>query len=193
MANVPAGGPDLDLLEYVLVTARDADGLAPVVAAVVELVRVGSIRLLDAVVLVRDGGTTLVTSHAPTDPGLVAALEEASEGGVLLSGHDVELASVSLGPDEMALLLLVEDRWAGVLSDAARVGGARLTAGERIAPDRALASLTQAGTTDLIVRGPGAAPLTDQVAQVRELAHLVERGLLSLDRYDVQRRRVLGT
>ena len=31
----------------------------------------------------------------------------------------------------------------------------------------------------------------DQAAQVRELARLVDRGLLSLDQYEVQRRRVL--
>jgi hypothetical protein len=52
---------------------------------------------------------------------------------------------------------------------------------------------------DLLLRGPltassepGAAPAIDPAAQVRELARLVERGLLTLDQYEAQRRRVLG-
>ena len=183
--------PDLDLLEYVLVSAGDADALRSVARAVVQLVEDGSIRLLDAVVLVRDRGQPRVSSTSPAEHGVLEELTEVAAGGVLLSRHDIELASVTLAPDETALLLLVEDRWAGVLSDAARESGARLTGGERIARDRVLASLEQAGSTDLIVHGPGATPLVDQVAQVRQLAQLVDRGLLSLDLYEAQRRRVL--
>lgn len=184
--------PDLDLLEYVLVSAHAAEGLAPVAEAVSRLVRDGSIRLLDAVLLVREGGAARVDSVSPTDHERLAGLMTVTEGRVLLSPHDVELAAVTLAPDETALLLLVEDSWAGALSDAAREGGARGITGERIARDRVLRSLARAGPTDLIVRGPGTAPLIDQVAQVRQLARLVERGLLPLDRYEVQRRRVLG-
>ena len=54
--------PDLDLLEYVLVSARTADGLVSVAEAVAGLVRAGSIRLLDAVLLVRRGGAARVDS-----------------------------------------------------------------------------------------------------------------------------------
>lgn len=185
------GEPDLDLLEYVLVSARDATGLSPVANAVVQLVHAGSIRLLDAVVLVRDRGSPRVDSAPPSDHPPLTELTTVADGGVLLSRHDVELASATLAPHQTALLLLVEDRWAGALSDAAREGGARLTAGERIARDRVLASLDRSGSTDLIVHGPGATPPIDQVAQVRQLARLVERGLLSFDRYEAQRRRVL--
>ncbi|MDF1602099.1 hypothetical protein [Nocardioides sp. YIM 152315] len=185
------GEPDLDLLEYVLVSAHDVDALAPVARAVEQLVHTGSIRLLDAVVLVRVDGSARVDAGSPADHQPLSGLTAVADGGVLLSTHDVELASVTLASDEIALLVLVEDTWAGALSDAARAGGARLTAGERIARDRVLASLGRAGATDLIVRSPGSTPLIDQVAQVRQLARLVERGLLSLDRYEVQRRRVL--
>jgi hypothetical protein len=192
MADRPTGRePDLDLLEYVLVSALDAASLGPVAGAVAGLARSGSIRVLDVVVLVRDGASARVGSGSPADHAPLAVLASVVEGGLLLSAHDVELASMTLAPDQSALLLLVEDLWAGVLSDAAREGGARLKAGERIARDRALASLTRAGA-DLIVHGPGSEPLIDRVAQVRELVRLVEAGLLPLDRYEVQRRRVLG-
>lgn len=185
--------PDLDLLEYVLVSARTADGLVSVAEAVAGLVRAGSIRLLDAVLLVRRGGAARVDSSPLSDHQDLSGLMTVAEGGVRLSTHDVELAALTLEPDETALLLLVEDSWAGPLSDAAREGGARGISGERIARDRVLRSLDHQGRTDLIVRGPGIVPLVDQVAQVRQLARLVERGLLPLDRYEVQRRRVLGS
>lgn len=193
MSGPTDGDVDLGLLEYVLVSGREPDGLAPVAEAVVQLARAGSIRLLDAVVLRRESGSTRVTSGSPAGHAVLSGLMAVAEGHVLLSVHDVELASMTLDPEETALLLLVEDRWANILSDAARQGGARLTAGERIARDRVLASLEQAGATDLIVRSPGTtASFVDQAAQVRELARLVDRGLLTLDRYEVQRRRVLG-
>jgi hypothetical protein len=188
----PDGQPDLDLLEYVLVVAPDLAGLGPVAGAVVALLHAGSIRLLDAVVLVRGRDDTTVGSPSLTEVPALAELAVESAGGVLLSPHDVELAAVTLEPGQAALVLLVEDTWARALSDAARVGGARLTAGERITRDRVVASL-QHGTGDLLVRGPGDMPLVDQAAQVRQLARLVDRGLLSMDRYDVQRRRVLGS
>lgn len=186
------GQPDLDLLEYLLVSAPAADGLAVVGEAVAGLVRVGSIRLLDAVLLVRKGSAARVDSAPLGEHAGLSALRAVAEGGVQLSSHDIELAALTLEPDETALLLLVEDSWAGPLSAAARAGGARGISGERIARDRAIRSLDHQGRGDLIVRGPGIVPLVDQVEPVRQLARLVERGLLPLDRYEVQRRRVLG-
>jgi len=190
MANDGDGGtaPDLDLLEYVVVSAPDVGALGPVADALVGLVDAGSIRLLDAVALEREATSTRVVPSDPADHAPLAVLTAALDGRVLLSAHDVALASVSLEADETALLLLVEDRWAGRLSEAARKGGARLVAGQRIARDR-VSDAVDGRSTDLIVRGT---PQIDQVAQVRELAHLVDRGLLPLERYDVQRRRVLG-
>jgi len=57
----------------------------------------------------------------------------------------------------------------------------------------ALGDLTPDDVDVQVVQGRvvGDDTLVDQVAQVRKLAHLVERGLLSLDQYEVQRRRVL--
>jgi len=204
--------PDLDLLEYVLVSAPAVDDLAPVGTAVVGLVQSGAIRLVDLVVLVRPDrqvGVSVIEAADHEGMSAVAGVVADEDGGVLLSLHDIELAAATLAPGTAALLLLVEDRWAGVISSAARASGGRISSGERITRDRAEASLaqvggpsdhrpTRVGRSDLLVRNPlstlpgaGAVPAVDRAAQVRQLAGLVERGLLSLDQYEVQRRRVL--
>jgi hypothetical protein len=200
MVESPSRGlqPDLDLFEYVLLSAASVDGLVPVAAAVVSLARAGSIHLVDAVFLVRPGDDPSVETIGPEENAVVAELDGAAEGGVLLSQHDIELAALTLGPCEAALLLLVEDRWAHPLSAAVREGGAQVAAGERIPRDRVLAAwdafapTERQGRVDLLLRGPRSASLLDQVEQVRQLAELVDRGVLPLERYEVQRRRVLN-
>ncbi|WP_138067584.1 hypothetical protein [Cellulomonas rhizosphaerae] len=185
--------PDPDLLEYVLVAGRDLDALAPVAAAVDELERAGTVAVVDAVVLVRDGSSTTVEARPAHEHEQLAGLAGArATRGVRLSAHDVQLASVTVDPSESALLLLLEDRWARPLAAVVRANDARLAGGERVARQRVLGALAAGAGTDLVVRGPVVTPLIDQVAQVRQLAHLVERGLLPLDAYDAQRRRVLG-
>ncbi|HCB03730.1 MAG TPA: hypothetical protein DEQ43_05685 [Nocardioides bacterium] len=192
-----ADRPDPDLLEYLLLSAPDVTGLASVATAVVALARSGTIRLVDAVLLVRSEGQTTVRTISPGEHPSLAALGRATTGGVLLSSHDLELMALTLGPDEAALLLLVEDRWAATLSAAVRRSGARMTAGERVPRGRVAASLEAAiptarhGRADLLHRSPGTTTVFDQVEQVRQLSRLVDRGVLPLDHYEVQRRRVL--
>lgn len=189
--------PDPDLFEYLLVSAPDIDQLAPVAAALLDLVRTRRIQIVDAVVLTRPAGQVTVRTSRPGEHAGLAGLGGSTLGAVLLSRHDVELASLTLEPDETALLLLVEDRWAERLSAAVRRSGANVSAGERIAHDRVLGALgatasgARPGRVDLLARAPGAVPASDQVAQLRQLARLVDQGVLPLERYDVQRRRVL--
>jgi hypothetical protein len=189
--------PDPDLFEYVLLSAPDVEGLAPVASAVLALVRAGSIHIVDAVLLSRPDAQATVRTASPEAHHELAELGRAVHGGPRLSAHDIELVSLTLAPHESALLLLVEDRWAGALAAAAREGGARVAASERIPRERLLESMDADGSAarhgriDLLLRGPGSTPLVDQVEQVRELARLVERGLLPIDRYEAQRRRVL--
>ena len=192
-----AGRPDPDLLEYLLLSAPDVARLAPVAAAVVALAQAGAIRLVDAVLLIRAEGQTTVRAISPGEHPSVAALGHAVAGGLLLSSHDLELMALTLGPDESALLLLVEDRWAASLSAAVRESGARVAAGERVARGRVAASLEASvptarhGRADLLHRGPDTTTLFDQVEQARQLSRLVDRGVLQLDDYEVQRRRGL--
>jgi len=197
--------PDPDLLEYVVVSVLSVADLTPVVDAVVELVRAGHVRLVDAVALLRPDREAAVVAVDPrNDPALYPLAATLEDGGIRLTPHDVDLAAATLAPGAVVLLLLVEDRWAVHLATAATVGGGRLAAGERIARDRVLGQIDSAaapgdGTRpDLLARGPltaasatGAGTTVDSAAQVRQLAQLVERGLLSLDHYEAQRRRVL--
>ena len=189
--------PDPDLFEYVVLSAADVEALAPAAAAVLALARAGSIHVVDAVLLSRPDAQATVRTGSPGAHLELLELGQAVVGGPLLSAHDIELVALTLAPHESALLLLVEDRWAGALAAAARQGGARLAAGERIPRERVLESLdeftatSRHGGVDLLPRGPGGAPVVDQVEQVRQLARLVEKGVLPVDVYEIQRRRVV--
>jgi hypothetical protein len=197
--------PDPDLLEYVVVSVPSVADLAPVVDAVAELVEVGHVRLVDAVALLRPDREAAVVAIDPRDDLALAPLGTTlADDGVRLTPHVVDLAAATLAPGAVMLLLLVEDRWAALLAAAASAAGGRLTAGERIGRDRVLGQMDPAAAPgngarpDLLARGPltassavGSAPAFDSAAQVRELAQLLERGLLTLDQYEAQRRRVL--
>ncbi|MBZ5737107.1 hypothetical protein [Nocardioides mangrovi] len=192
--------PDLDLLEYVLISAPSVSALAPAGSAAAALVARGSIRILDAVVLVRRRARPQVAVADVSEHEELQSLAAVLSTTMLLSTHDTELAALTLAPDEAALLLLLEHRWAGSLSAAARAAGGRLDAGERIQRDRVMDALTahqghqpavRAESIDLLVRGPGDVPAVDRAEQVRELAGLVDRGVLSVELYEVQRRRLL--
>lgn len=141
-----------DLVEYFIITAPDRTALAKIVPALAELVGLAMIRILDVAVLVRDadGSTALVEIEAVER--LVVDLTQGSTGStgraVLLSDHDLELASYALLAGSAALVLVTEDRWAEPLSSAARHAGGRIAAGERIPASRVIAALTQANEDD---------------------------------------------
>ena len=197
---------DLDLVEYLLVSAPTLAGLVTLADSVMELVEGQAIHLIDVVVLQRAGDQVEVAAAEPADFPELAGLATHRGPGVRLSWHDIDLAAVTLGPGTCALLLLVEDRWADHLASAARDVGGSVVAGERIAHDRLHAALDEPpaagrrrpGGHDLIGRSPtlgqplaGSTPAVDQAEQIRDLGRLVSRGVLSLEQYELQRRRVL--
>lgn len=206
MTDVPpdgvVAGPDADLLECVLVTVPAPGRIDGVVAAVAGLVGSGAIRLIDVVLLHRGVGQASVVAREGDEVEQLAALVQAAADGVRLSAHDVDLAAVTVEPDASALLLLVEDRWAAALAVAARDAHGRLVGGERVGRDRFRAALGRSvggtgrrGTGDLLVRGLATSDhperALDPAAQVRTLAELVDRGVLTFEQYEAQRRRVL--
>jgi len=200
--------PDLDLVEYLLVCAPTLADLGSLSDSVSKLVEGRMIHLIDVVVLQRAEDQVEVTTAEPGDFPELAGLAAYCNRRIRLSWHDVDLAAVTLAPRTSALLLLVEDRWAGLLASAARGVGGRVAGGERITRERLRAALDQPDTAghrrpggrDLIGRIPtlgqplalGSAPVVDQAEQIRYLARLVSRGVLSLQQYELQRRRVLG-
>jgi hypothetical protein len=128
---------DLDLVEYLVVAVSDLGSLGTVTAALADLVASEAIRILDLVCVSKageggEGGELTVVEYEEVEE--LAALQnvEGDIGG-LLSVQDIDTASRRLTPGSSAILLLVEDRWAGGLSAAARQAGGRLVGGGRVA------------------------------------------------------------
>ena len=206
-------GPDADLVEYVVLTIPDETGLAGVVGTVQQLVESGVISLIDAVLLTRGADTPTVTTVAPAEHVHLAALLALADRRLRLSDHDVALAAATLDPAVAILMLLVEDRWALALADAARSAGGRVSAGERVSRERVLAGLAQrrvgpasvaaAGHVrststrgDLLSRGPQAFQChgvlaADAAAQVTRMTTLLEQDMLTFEQYEIQRRRAV--
>jgi len=193
---------DGDLVEYLLVSVATLDRVDGVVAAVAELVRSGTIRLIDVVLLRRAGGQASVVVGEADDVEELSPLSALADRRARLSSHDIALAAVTVGPDDAALLLLVEDRWAASLSAAAQRAGGRFAGGERVSRERFLtatrpgADAKRLAVDDLLVRGPATSDhpelAVDPAAQLQTLAELVDRGVLTLEQYEAQRRRVLA-
>ena len=117
--------PDLDLVEYVVISVPELSSAVGVAAALKQLVESAQIRILDLVGVVRTwtGGSPAVEPELL--PGLAALDGVEGEVGGLLSEDDIALARGALQPGTSALLVVVEDRWAQLLADAARAGGGR--------------------------------------------------------------------
>ena len=134
------GTVDTRLVEYALVALPRAAGVAPVLDAVADIVRAGAVRLLDsAVVALDDRGAVTIDELAADDVERVGGSEP--PGGMLLSRRDLELIAEAVPPGELGLVLMMEDRWAVPLAEAAERAGGRFLAGERIPPARLAAIL----------------------------------------------------
>jgi hypothetical protein len=130
-----------DLVGYVIVVVPDRDSLSEVVPALADLVEAGAIRILDLVVLDRDGEEPASVLEFEEIDSLHALADLEGDVGGLLSEHDIEMASLALPSGTSGIVLVTEDRWAEPLSSAARRAGGRIVAGERIAPARVEAAL----------------------------------------------------
>jgi Family of unknown function (DUF6325) len=121
----------VDLVEYFVVVFPDRAGLASVEPALVDLVQSERLRILDAVVLVRDddGGLEVVEVG---DGGSLASIAELGSEVGLMSENDLHLAGQAVRPGEAGLVIVAEDRWAAQLSAAAREAGGQIVAGERV-------------------------------------------------------------
>jgi hypothetical protein len=129
-----------DLVEYFVVVFPDRRSLGSVVPALREMVESARIRVLDIVVLDRDGDGRLDVVEI-TDLESLAPLAELDGDIGLLSENDLHLAGDAVRPGEAGLVLVAEDRWAEQLSVAAREAGGHIVAGERIPSRRVEAAL----------------------------------------------------
>jgi hypothetical protein len=198
----PVGEDDraMELAECIVVTPPEAVGLEALAAAVGRTVAAGRIEVHDLVLLTRaaDRAHTVVT-----EPAEQVAREIAGDGWcgsrrhVLLSSHDLEHAAVVLAAGSIALVLLVEDRWAALARVLGAAGGS-LGATPKIAGGRPVRPGTARDRRpDLVPRvrplhtvGAGTAAV-DVAAQLRELVALVERRVITLEQFDDCRRSLL--
>jgi hypothetical protein len=131
----PARDPtvDADLVEYVIMVLPDFDAVGEVIPAIVDLVGTGAIRLLDGAVVARDrqGETHIAELPAATDDATVVTTHRG-----LLSERDLRLTAEVVPIGSVGVVIVIEDRWAGSLADAARHAGGHLAGGERIPPGR---------------------------------------------------------
>jgi hypothetical protein len=210
-----------DLVEYLVIRGADEGALAELAGPLARLVDEGTVRVLDLVVVVRhdDGRVVVRDVVCATATPVFRRLVEAGTGfGGLLSADDILQVSTAVRPGSAALVLVVEDLWAAPLSAAARRACGRIVAGERICTSR-IGGLEAdrvprqrgdpRGAVDdgrpparsLLARPPlgdhppgrgDAGAAVDPIEQIRELADLRQRGLLSDDDVERLKERVLG-
>ena len=211
---VDGATPDLDLVEYVVVSVPELSATVGVASAIRELVESAQIRILDLVGVVTSPDGRFTAVEAELLSGLAELRSVEGEVGGLLSQDDIALACRGLQPGTSALILVVEDRWAQVLADAARHSGGRIIGGERIprhrleqaqrsrtgGPERRRPVVKRVASSrrshvDLLRRRPlldpvvGVSPASaavSRVVQLRVLLHLVERGVLSAEELELQ-------
>lgn len=150
--GVPRRAPwDLDLVEYVVVTLPDLSSGLEAAQALRRLVESSTVRILDLVGVVTDSQGR----YAVAEPELLSALADLrdvdGEVGGLLSDTDIALAGRALEPGSSALILVVEDRWAHELAQAARSAGGQIAGGERI-PRHRLEQVQRARAADRLGR-----------------------------------------
>lgn len=129
-----------DLVQYLIVSVADVDGLDSIGAALAGLVEAGALRVLDLVAVVCDHDGDVVVWEPEAVPSLAALTGPGGRRG-LLSEHDIELSSLALAPGTAGIVVVTEDRWAEPLSRAAQEAGGRIVAGDRVPPERIAALL----------------------------------------------------
>lgn len=124
-------------LEYTVIgfTGNEFDGsIAREIGRVVEN---GTIRIVDAVAIIKDGGgdVAIVEIDAKQDPRFasIAPLLEGRHG--LFTPEDLGVIAESLPGDTSALVLLFEHRWAVHVKEAVQAAGGRLLARAVIPPE----------------------------------------------------------
>lgn len=127
---------DSDLVECFVVVVSALDTLAAVATALADLIRSGTIRMLDIVAVECRRDATIKVREVESVSSLATLADVEGEIGGMLSDRDIDRAAAVLEPGSAALLVVAEDRWAHHVSTAARGAGGRIVAGERIRADR---------------------------------------------------------
>jgi Family of unknown function (DUF6325) len=134
---------DVGPIDYLAVEFPEARMRGEGLAALIDLVDRGIIRLLDARAVVREADGTF-TAAAITDLDgdgtLDLAIFEGVESG-LIDDEDLEQAANLIEPGKVVALLVYENTWAIPFVNAMRRVGAELIASGRIPADEVIAAL----------------------------------------------------
>jgi hypothetical protein len=138
---------ELGPVDYIVVEfpADKADFSGAMAAELTALVKRGTIRVLDLLILKKDldGSVEGFESHDFGDTDLAGLIELETELAMLLAEDDVEAIGASLEPGTVAAVLIWENLWAAPFSAAARRSGGQLVASGRI-PIQAIAAAVEA-------------------------------------------------
>ena len=138
---------ELGPVDYIVVEfpADTADFSGAMAAELTALVKRGTIRVLDLLILKKDldGSVEGFESHDFGDSNLAELLELETELALLLAEDDVEAIGASLEPGSVAAVLIWENVWAAPFAAAARRSGGQLVASGRI-PIQAIAAAVEA-------------------------------------------------
>jgi len=138
---------ELGPVDYIVVEfpADKADFSGAMAAELTALVKSGTIRVLDLMVLKKDldGSVEGFESHDFGDTDLAGLIELETELAMLLAEEDVEAIGASLEPGTVAAVLIWENLWAAPFGAAARRSGGQLVASGRI-PIQAIAAAVEA-------------------------------------------------
>ena len=141
---------ELGPVDYIVVEfpADTADFSGAMAAELTALVKRGTIRVLDLLILKKDldGSVEGFESHDFGDSNLAELLELETELALLLAEEDVEAIGAALEPGSVAAVLIWENVWAAPFGAAARRSGGQLVASGRI-PIQALAAAIEADET----------------------------------------------
>ena len=107
-------------VEYVVLGFPGNQFKGEVVPELVKLVDSGTIRIIDLVVVVKDGDGNVMALEVDEHEALVMFTDLDGEVGGIIGDEDIEHAGEGLEPNSSAALLIWEDLWAVPLVDALR-------------------------------------------------------------------------
>jgi hypothetical protein len=142
MADIEQTGP----IDWFLIEFEGKEITGGLVPPLLDLVDRRLIRILDALVIIKDGDKyEALTSSDLESRGLVALGPLAGASSGILTDEDAAQAAGALGPDSRGLILVYENLWAVPFAVAARKAGGLLVADGRIHVQDMLARLDELG------------------------------------------------
>ncbi len=123
---------DGDLVEYLFISLPSLTSLRFVANALAALEEADSIRILDLIVIVRKEDDALEVFELDALEALQPLSGRPRPFGRLLSDRDIKLLALGVKPATTGVIVVIESSWAVPLARAARTGGGRIVAGERI-------------------------------------------------------------